>query len=328
MNIKQLVAYGLLTSTGSLALISAAAAQSLPATVKLFSGNNLGSTSFFDGFGPQSPGFTLIDYFRYNDYTSINDNNGNESARFNDPHIQSYTNVFHLSYASPLHVPGGLVGAELLLPLTGLSATTASSGQSLTDNGFGLGDITFGAFYQAFPLIRGGRPIFSWRAAIDFIAPTGGFDRSVDVNQSSGYWTFNPYFAFTALPLPLWELSGRLQYFHNFSTDRASDPPQYPGFTFENGRAGDAVEMNFATSYQLVRGFNVGLNGYVVAQIQDDTTNDVTVADSRARELYLGPGVSVKVTQADTINVNVYCPIIADNVSAGTEVNVQYIHPF
>jgi hypothetical protein len=312
----------------SLALAGLAAAQPVPDTVKLFSGNNLGATSFFDGFGPQVPGFTFLDYSRFDNFTAINGSRGTESPNFDHPHIESLTNVIHLSYSSPLSVPGGLVGAEVLLPLVDLSGHADAPGQKFSANGFNIGDLTFGAVYQAFPVIAQGRPVLSWRAAIDVIAPTGGFKASDDANQTSGYWTLNPYVAVTALPFPKWEISGRLQYFHNLGTGRASNPPAIPGFKFEDGRAGDAVELNFAGSYALLHNVSFGINGYALTQIQDDTTNGSQVKDSRATMLYLGPGLAAKIDRKDTINFNVYCPIVTNNVSSGVQLNLQYIHPF
>jgi hypothetical protein len=312
----------------SLAYTARAAAQPVPDTVKLFSGNNLGATSFFDGFGPQAPGFTFLDYSRFDNFTAINGSRGTESPNFDHPHIESLTNVLHLSYSSPVPVPGGLLGAEMLLPLVDLSGHADAPGQKFSANGFDIGDLTFGAVYQAFPLIAQGRPVLSWRVAVDAIAPTGGFKASDDANQTSGYWTINPYIAITALPFPEWEISGRLQYFHNLATSRASNPPAIPGFKFENGRAGDAVELNFASSYALLHNVSFGVNGYALGQLQDDTTNGRQVDDSRATLLYMGPGLSAKIDSKDTINFNVYFPIVTDNVSSGMQLNLQYIHPF
>jgi Putative MetA-pathway of phenol degradation len=106
----------------------------------------------------------------------------------------------------------------------------------LRDNGFNMGDLTFGPFYQAKPVMVGGRQVLSWRAEIDFIAPTGGFDPTRDINQSSGFWSINPYISVTVLPLPKWEISARFNYIYNFSTSRGADPPVIPGFTFRNGQ--------------------------------------------------------------------------------------------
>jgi len=315
-------------SVSGLTLTGVAAGQSVPDTVKLFSGNNLGSTSFFDGFGPSAPGFTILDYAHYSDFTAIDDSHGRKSSNFTHPSIQSVSNVFQFSYASPLSVPGGLVGVDILLPVVDLSAHANAPGLPLSANGTNIGDVVFGPFYQAFPVIVHGRPILAWRAALDVIAPTGGFKTSDDVNQTSGYWTINPYLAMTILPLPAWEISFRLQYFHNLSTSRASNPPAYPGFDFKNGRAGDALELNFSTSYAISGNISLGINGFDVSQFQSDTTNGITVPNSRATALYIGPGVSVKTHGNDTLNFNVYLPVVTQNVSSGPQLNMQYVHPF
>ncbi|KAL6954008.1 hypothetical protein U1Q18_052356, partial [Sarracenia purpurea var. burkii] len=97
-------------------------------------------------------------------------------------------------------------------------------------HGTALGDVTFGPYVQFRPVMQGRRPVASIRLAVNAIAPTGGFDRSRDLNQGSGYWSINPYVAWTVLPAPGWEVSGRTQFLHNFRTSRIANPPPIPGF--------------------------------------------------------------------------------------------------
>ena len=156
-------------------------------------------------------------------------------------------------------------------------------GLVLHDNGFNIGDLTFGPFYQAKPVMVGGRQVLSWRAEIDFIAPIGGFDPTRDINQSSGFWSINPYISVTVLPLPKWEISARFNYIYNFSTSRGADPPVIPGFTFRNGQAGQAVWINFASSYEIAKGIRPGIDGFWQQQFTDDRTNGVSVPNTLGR---------------------------------------------
>ena len=54
------------------------------------------------------------------------------------------------------------------------------------ENGFNIGDLTFGPFYQAKPVMVGGRQVLSWRAEIDFIAPTGVRIPTIATTHSDG----------------------------------------------------------------------------------------------------------------------------------------------
>jgi hypothetical protein len=83
------------------------------------------------------------------------------------------------------------------------------------------------------------------------VAPTGGFDASRDLNQSSGFWSITPYLAATVLPIPKWEISTRFSYDYNLSTTRGANPPTFPGFAFHDGQAGQAFWINFASSYEM-----------------------------------------------------------------------------
>lgn len=188
---------------------------------------NLGDSSFYDAFA--DPGWTLIYYFRFNHLTSINDSSGHELPQFNSPRIDMIVNIFHLLYIPPISVLGGHIGIETLLPIVDLQSHFDRPSVVLHNNGLNISDLTFGSFYQAKPIIVDDRPVFCWRGDVAFIAPIGGFDRSRDLNQSSGFWSITPYLATTLLPLPKWELSARFNYIYNFSTSRLANPPLHPG---------------------------------------------------------------------------------------------------
>lgn len=321
---------------GALAVLPAGTATAQTATapaigpdaVKIRSSINLGSTSFYDGFGPSEPGLTTLTYLRWAHLTKVTDSSGNATPALVNPHIDSVAGVLQLSYAAPIEAPGGLFGFDFLLPVIGLSSGADAPGAPLRDNGVNIGDVTFGPFYQARPTISNGRPVFSWRAAFDVIAPTGGFDRSRDVNQSAGYWSINPYVAATVLPTPKWEISARFHYLYNFTTSKIANPPPIPGFVLRNGQAGQAAWVNFASSYEVFPGVRPGVNGYFLYQFQNDRANGMTLRDTRASQLYLGPGVSWEIARDNILDLNAYFPVQAHNLAVGPQLNLQYIRKF
>jgi hypothetical protein len=310
-----------------------AAAQNMPPpvppdVVKLPAGTNLGTVSFYDGVGSTDPGLTVQYYTRLNHFTSIMDSSGRDSPLFVNPRIDVMSNIIQALYNPPISVPGGAIGIDTIMPITDFQSHFDPRGLVLRDNGFNMGDLTFGPFYQAKPVMVGGRQVLSWRAEIDFIAPTGGFDPTRDINQSSGFWSINPYISVTVLPLPRWEVSARFNYIYNFSTSRGTDPPVIRGFTFRNGQAGQAVWINFASSYEIAKGIRPGIDGFWQQQFTDDRTNGVSVPNTLVEQFYLGPGLSWEVNQKNIVNFNFYLPVSAKNVPAGPEFNLQYIHTF
>ncbi len=299
-----------------------------PDVVKLPAGLDLGGSSFYDGFGRTDPGWVFLDYARLNHLTSIKDNNGDNSPLFVGPRVDAFSNLFHIVYISPISVPNGAIAVEALLPIAGFDSHFNPSGLVLQDNGWNIGDLTFGVDYQSKPIVFGGTSVFSWRTGLDFVAPTGGFDAKRDLNQSSGFWSITPYIAATVLPVPKWEISARVSYDYNFSTTRGANPPVIPGFTFHDGQAGQAWWINFASSYELFDGIRPGINGFWLRQLTDDRTNGFSVPLTRVEELYLGPGLSWQIDRRRVLNFNIYIPVSAKNTPAGPQFNIQHIVQF
>jgi len=319
---------GLVIIAGLLSSGAKAQTATPPDVVKLPSGLNLGSSSFYDGFGGTDPGWTLLDYLRWNDLTSIKDSEGRASPLFVHPHIDAVTNIFQLVYASPIPAPNGALSFEAILPVVGLHSHFDAPGAVLRDNGLDIGDLSLGAAYQSKPIPLGTRSLLSWRADLDVTAPTGGFDSEKDINQGSGFWSIDPYLAVTLLPITKWEISTRFNYIYNFSTSRGADPPQVPGFVFRNGQAGQAAWINFASSYEVAEGIRPGLNGFWLRQFTNDATNGVSLPGTRVEEVYLGPGLNWQVDKKSTTNFNLYLPISAKSTPAGPQFNILYIHQF
>lgn len=288
---------------------------------------NLGNTSFYDGAGRTGEGWVVFAYERYELLNSITNSKGNKITTFRNPHIQAASVVLQPLYVTPWHPFGGGVGFTTLLPIVNLSSHFDQPGASLSANGFGLGDLTFGPFYQAAParLFNG---TVSWRAELDIIAPSGSFNRSKDINQGSGFWSINPYLAMTYLPAPGWEMSTRIHYLYNFATNNFPNPPLVPGLIFNSGQAGQAFHMNFAASKEISQSFSPGVNGYYFQQLTDDAINGMMLSNTKKSKLYLGPGFHWNITKTGSLNANLYFPIVVRGAANGPQINFQYIHAF
>ncbi|PPU85873.1 hypothetical protein XpopCFBP1817_19795 [Xanthomonas populi] len=130
-----------------------------------------------------------------------------------------------VAYVTPYKLSGGAVGINTLLPLINLDASFGRIRiATLRDNGADVGDLTFVPYLQMLQVIRSGCPVFSQRSEIDAIALIGKFDRDLNLNQSAGYWSLVPQYAFTVFPTPNWEASARINYIYKLRTQFRDNP--------------------------------------------------------------------------------------------------------
>ncbi len=326
------VGVALWAATALLSIVAPQAqAGSMPDTISPPKGINLGSTSFFDGFGRTTEGWTLLQYGRYEDLTSINNYQGNANPLFKGTHIQVFVAQTQISYTSNWHPFGGDgVGVSALLPFADFSSRfDQNSPVKLSNNGFGVGDLNVGPFYQsAYILDAAGRPVFAWRAQLSVVAPTGNVNGQKNLNQGSGAWAINPFVALTWVPLPRVEFSSRINYQYNTQTSTIQSPPPIPGLVYRNGQAGQMVYGNFDVSYAVLPNAYVGLNGYALGELTPDQTNGQIVAHSRETEVSIGPGGRYVFNESNALNVNLYVPVVSRNSTSGLQFNTQFVHRF
>lgn len=367
---------GCLAAAGALWANNATAANQEPA------GINLGATSFLDGFGRNEGGFTYLVYAQYarsreiigDEGTTLTVCNapggchpGGVSAIpvFKDPKIDVYLVVNQLAYTLPMSLfdDSAHLGINFILPFVVFdtsfgSLTAADVGKNLatpaSDNGAGFGDLTFGPFLQWKPLMAGGRPIFSNRVEFDLIAPVGKYDKAKDINQGANFWSINPYWAVTVLPVPNLELSARFNYLYNFANDAPAlgrlwglqVPPQNAaGSDLASAQAGQAGWVNFTLSYELLHLFGaqsphvyLGINGYYFQQFNLDkweyrdgssvSGKNIYNDDGNARVLGIGPGTLVELGKHDRLYANVYFQTLVRNRAEATVLNLHWTHGF
>jgi hypothetical protein len=321
------MAGGLLASA---LLATAANAASLPNTVNVPAGGNYGSTSFYDGFGRVTPGFTLLEYGTYADVNNITNAEGDKNPAFKNPSITAYSLLTQVSYTTDWHPFGGDgVAFSVATPLVDLNTSFASNSKvKLSNNGFNVGDTVWGPIYQSRYYFDGKRPDLAWRFQFIVLSPTGGFNKNRNVNQGSGYWAVNPYIAITYVPIPKLEFSTRFNYQYNFATSNLANPPKIPGVVYHNGQAGDMIYDNFSASYTVFPKLDLGINGFFIDQLSPNKTNGQEIGKTRLSEVYIGPGIHYAFSPANLLNVNLYLPVESANASVGPKINVQYIHRF
>lgn len=305
-----------------------AQAAMLPDVVNQPPGIDLGSTSFYDGFGRSSPGWRILSFFRFNDLMSITNADAHSNPAYDDPRITTVSGVIEPIWVSPLQLGGAFFGVTAILPFTSISSHFGSDGKVLTNNNFNVGDVQFGPLLQWKPIKFGIGHVIAQRLSVLVTAPTGAFNHQVNLNQSSGYWSVNPYYAVSYLQAPGWEVSARINYLYNFETTNFGHPPSIPDVIFDNAQAGQAIWLNFATSYAVIPGVSAGINGYYFDQLVNDKVNGINIARSRKTQLYLGPGLHFVMSKTSYLNANLYLPVRTTNSTNGVELNFQFIHDF
>lgn len=279
-------------------------------------GLNLGNTSFYDGFsGP--PGLAWLSTVRYSTTNKITDSKGNASPVFSDPKINSTVFVNQINYAFPTSIGGWRPAVMALLPVVALDSSFGP-GPSLKDGGTGAGDITLEASLQSEPVMGERGPVFVQRVAAGFILPTGRYDQNTDINQGSGYASFNPYWAASYFPAPKWEMSWRLHYLYNFKNNKpaSSNKAPFNGQPVTTTQAGDAAWVNFATSYSVTPDVSIGINGYFFQQLSDNRANGTRLADSRERVFGIGPGLMWRISPKQAVWINAYTESMVRNRAA------------
>lgn len=326
-----------LAATFALATMGAAHAQAQgrPPAVAQPGGINLGGTTFVDGFSRMSPGWTYLPTLQYVHGTDIKDGDGNRVAAFNDPAIDTVTLINHFSYRSGVELWGGALGINVIVPAISLHTTFGQPGAVLQGDGTALGDLTIGPSLQFNPVMGDRGPVFVHRVEFSVISPTGKYDRNRDINQGSGFYSINPYWAATWFPAARWEVSWRLHYLYNFRNDKpaSSSPLAFQGAPVRDTQAGKAAWANFATSYEIAPGVRAGLNGYYFKQISDNEINRVRIDNSREQVLGAGPGMMFEVRRQggkrDALWINTFVESKVRNrtKNAGV-VQVRYAYEF
>ncbi len=288
---------------------------------------NLGFSSFYDGFGKSDPGWVLFNYGRWEHLASISDSKGNDVAAFRNPDIEVLASVLQSVWVSPLRVPCGGVGVNALIAVVNLSASFQQPGASLKASGTNIGDLTWGPFFQSKPTTLFQQP-FSYRLEFDVLTPVGRFNAQHDLNQGSGFWSINPYVAFTFLPAKGVEITSRIHYLYNFATNRIPNPPFNPNLIARTGQAGQAFFWNYAASQRVSEHLALGLNGYYFQQISNDRLNGINLPHTRKNQVYIGPGLHWEISSTDILNFNVYLPATTHGVANGPQLNYQLIHVF
>lgn len=283
---------------------------------------NLGFTSFLDGAPPAGPGFYLTEYLQFYTADKFAGSHGGGAFAPATPKVDVYASLSQVIYQSnqPILL-GGKWGVDFILPVVNFDLKPG--GSPLSDNGTGIGDCLVGPYIQWDPIMGKNGPVFVHRIELQCITPTGRYSATDALNPGANFFSFDPYWAATWFPTPKCELSWRIHYLWN---DENDEP--FVGYGVNRTQAGDAVHLNFASSYELLpHQLRAGINGYYLKQLGASTMNGHAVT-GREQVLGLGPGAIYSFSQNDHIFANIYFELAAENRPEGERYILRWVHHF
>lgn len=284
---------------------------------------NLGLTSFLDGGLPAGAGWYFQEYaLNYNAHR-LNDNRGN-NLPLPKRDVQFQVLASQLSYVSDLRWGNAAVGWNMVLPVVTKMDVDDGVNHSALKAQSGMGDVSFGPFFQFDPVMGKDGPAFVHRIELDVNAPTGDYDSHHDINPGANAWSFNPYWSGTYFFTPKWTASTRLLYLYNFK----NKDPGYGYGDVSDVQAGQAFHANFATEYAVTDKLRVGINGYWLNQITDTKIDGHEVSGRREKVWAAGPGALYSFSKDDHIFANAYFEQDVKNRPEGTRLVFRYTHHF
>ncbi len=239
---------------------------------------NLGITNILDG-GPkvESPGLYIEPYvlnYHAKQFTNACGKPLNKTpVRFN-----SCTVFTELLYQSRFKVLGGAPGCSFILPPVQFAYASCNKDDiSCVDAGFANPLIS--AFFQWDMIHRNNKPFFIHRLGTYVILPWGTnqfpkktFNPADILTALDSFWACSLYFT------PHFAASCRLHYLWSSTNKKTHIKP------------GDCFHMNYSLEYEIRRNIWIGVNGYYLQQLKNNTKHGVSIPHSKERTFSAGPG--------------------------------------
>nr|WP_237882520.1 transporter [Pseudomonas sp. PGPR40] len=227
----------------------------------------------------KSPPLGLSSYSYVSDYhaTQTKDGDGHNKKNIDDFDIHVRAISLRLDYGYDQTLFGAKMSSRVALPYVkgDLSFTGSTPTGSVRHSGSkqGLADLT------VVPLMLGwGTPNYKQLIGVDIFAPTGEYDKKDLFNPGRNVWTYGPWYAFTAFPIPDLEISSKLSYLISGTNDAT------------HYRSGKEFNADYNIAYNVTPHWQFGMSGYLYKQLSDDQRNGLTYNDgNRGQVVAFGP---------------------------------------
>jgi len=279
---------------------------------------DLGVTNILDG-GPirPTPGWYLFGDVQYYYSNNFVDQNGNTLAGLSNPQFYAWAIIPALAYQSDRKiVPGAVWGVMAKLPIIPASGINRNE-LGITDSDAGFGDLLLGAYLQWDPIFLHDRPFFVHRLEFNTTFPTGKYKgNGTVINPGNNIFSIETYWAATWYIVPKLAASWRIYYLHCFENHA------------NNRQGGDAIHLNYALSYEVLKGLHWAVNGYFLQQITDSKLCGVKVPDSKERVFAVGPGLCYFISEDNVLFAHLYFESDVRNRPKGISAFVSFVKHF
>lgn len=251
------------------------------------------------------PGFYAINYVNFYRADSLKDNNGDTLLDGKNFKVTTAVEVVRLLTVTKKTFLGGNFGSYVLLPFANVDLTTPAGSQTKT----GLADITVA------PFLCWHAKNFHWATSLDFVLPTGAYDKDDIANIGRNYYTFEPLIAMTYLANNGLELSAKFMY--DINTENKDTDYQ----------SGDEFHIDYNVGYH-VKKWTFGMTGYYYQQVTDDEADGNTVENYKGKAMAAGPLVSYSYNPGHFITIKYQKEFNVENRPSGEKIWVKALFTF
>ncbi|VVO40401.1 transporter [Pseudomonas fluorescens] len=227
----------------------------------------MGAENYLSGAVPP-PGFYAQFYIGHYEADSLRGNDGKKLPV--DFRVRANSIAPRLIWVTEQQVLGGSLAFHAIVPLVDLKVEVNDQSQSKQ----GLGDIIFGpalGYHLSEKLHT--------LVALDFLAPSGDYDRHDLANIGRNYWGIQPVFALSYIDPAGLNIDAKIMYDFNLEN---------PATDY---RSGQELHVDYALGWGLGNGWVVGVGGYAYRQTTDDRQNGERIEDNKGRSFAVGPSV-------------------------------------
>jgi hypothetical protein len=233
-----------------------------------------GFTGFAAGYLPPEAGvYYSDDLYFYSASTSVLAVNGRAAL---DVSADVYLNVAQVSVVTHTSILGGDYAFGVALPLGYVSMNVGINpiGVEGSADTFGLGDVIL--VPAAIGWHQG-----NWHTSLTLsvFAPWGQYNENQAVNLSKHFWAIDGAYSASYLTPTGLDLSGSLGYTTNFENPTT------------HYKSGDVAHLDVALGQNLTKQFKVGLVGYAVVQVTDDSGSGAILGAFKSNIYGAGPAL-------------------------------------
>ncbi|OAJ56026.1 phenol degradation protein meta [Paraburkholderia ginsengiterrae] len=276
----------------------------------------IGVNTLLSGVQPP-PGNHIYVYLQEYEATTLVGNSGNPSGSVSEFSLHAQAAAFRLSHVwRDVTFLGATLESRTNIPFVNLDlhfdAHTPKGTVYKSGSATGLSDLTVG------PLFLG----WHWGnlhqvVGLEFFLPTGSYDASRLVNPGRHYYSMQPNYAVTWMPVPNVEFSARALYSVN-SVNHVTDY-----------HSGNEFIVDYNAGFRVTPMWQIGASGYFYRQVTDDTQHGQSVNGNgnRGQVFAVGPSIAYG-TRKFSVALKYQRETMVRNRPEGNRVWLQMYMPF